>query len=63
MIELPLAQIFGRLALPARTFVQIYADMRGRDARPFDLVRLLGRWQRRQSRKEWVLPPGGLDWG
>ena len=41
MIELPLTRIFGRLALPPMTFVQVYADTRGRDDRPFDLVRLL----------------------
>lgn len=41
MIELPLTRILGRVALPAMTLVQIYADTRGRDARPFNLVHFL----------------------
>ena len=41
MIEFPLTQVLGRLALPAITLVQIYADTRGRDGRPFDVVQFL----------------------
>ena len=41
MITLPLTPILGRRALPAVGFVKVYAETRGRDDRPFDLVYFL----------------------
>ena len=41
MISLPLTPILGRRALPAVGFVKVYAETRGRDDRPFDLVYFL----------------------
>ena len=41
MITLPLTPILGRRALPAVGFVKVYAETRGRDDRPFDLVHFL----------------------
>jgi 1-acyl-sn-glycerol-3-phosphate acyltransferase len=41
MIALPLTPILGRRALPAVGFVKVYAETRGRDDRPFDLVYFL----------------------
>lgn len=41
MIAVPLTSVLGRQAVPAMTFVRVFADTRGRDDRPFDLVHLL----------------------
>ncbi|MBI4229721.1 MAG: 1-acyl-sn-glycerol-3-phosphate acyltransferase [Planctomycetes bacterium] len=40
-IDLPLTTILGRKTLPAQTFVQVHVDSRGRNDRPFDMVRFL----------------------
>jgi hypothetical protein len=47
MITLPLTPILGRRALPAVGFVKVYAETRGRDDRPFDLVYFLDADERR----------------
>ena len=41
MFAFPLTRILGRQALPAMGFVQMYADARGRDDRPFDFLQML----------------------
>lgn len=49
MVEMPLTRVLSRFALPAVTFVQIHANTRERESRPFDLVRFLNadedRWR------------------
>jgi hypothetical protein len=41
MLELPLTSILGRLTLPVNTFVEVFADTRGSESCPFELVQFL----------------------
>jgi 1-acyl-sn-glycerol-3-phosphate acyltransferase len=41
MVDLPLTNIMGRQTLPVNTFVEVYADHRGNEECPFELVRFL----------------------
>jgi 1-acyl-sn-glycerol-3-phosphate acyltransferase len=40
-VDLPLTNIMGRQTLPVNTFVEVYADSRGREDCPFELIQFL----------------------
>ena len=42
MLEFPLTKIMGRQTLPVNTFVEVYANTRGADDHPLDLIQFLG---------------------